>query len=147
VEQFASGVATLLLVATPVLVAAKLVHAFVTRRATLASRGSRGARVEPVAWLLLGALDSHTFALWSSFANQPEDLCASYRPDLGTDVHIDSGGFFDYPVTANCVWPQETVAVTPWVLNVLTALFLVSAAVVTVHTVLRARSDPARRPS
>lgn len=143
-EQFASDVATLLLVATPVLVLAKLVHGFSAQRMSFAPRDSRGAKVELVAWLLLAAVDSHTLALWSAFANQPEDLCARHRPALGGDVHISGGDFFDYPVTAECVWPGESVTVTPWPLNILTALFLVAALAVTAHAAIRARHSTAR---
>jgi len=132
VEQFA----TLLLFGTPLLVLAKLVHGLATRRLSFAPRG---ARVELVAWLLIGTVDSHTAALWSSAANQPADLCSRYRPALGENVHISSGDFFDYPVDARCVWPgRESVSITPWPLNVLTAAFFAAAVAVTAYFAIRA---------
>jgi hypothetical protein len=138
VELFAAEVATVLLVGTPVLVFVKLVQMLAAQRLTFARRGSRGAKAESVGWLLLAAVDSHTLALWSTFANQPMDLCGQYRPDLGNNVHIASGGFFDFPRNAQCVWPEASVAVTPWPLNVFTALFFAAAVAVTTHAAVRA---------
>ncbi|MCT2582456.1 hypothetical protein [Actinophytocola gossypii] len=148
-EEFASDIALMFLVCTPLLVFAKVVHGLAAQRLSFASRGSRGVKVELVAWLLLGAVDSHTFALWSGVANQAEDLCAKYRPELGDNVYLSGGYFFEYPVNVQCVWPAGgTVTVTPWPLNAATALFAAAAVTVTAYTVIsayrRSRHNTAR---
>jgi hypothetical protein len=147
-EQFANDLAILLLVGTPLLVFAKTVHALATRRVSLAPRGSRGVMAELVAWLLIAAVDSHTFALWSTVTNQPEDLCARYRPDMGADVYLDGGYFFDYPIDVQCVWPDGgSVNVVSWPLNVATALLVTSAAAITAHAAVRAYRRRAQQRS
>ncbi|GAB3496559.1 hypothetical protein [Amycolatopsis cihanbeyliensis] len=138
-EQLASDAAVMLLVGTPFLIFAKIVHGLATRRVSLAPRGSRGARAELVVWSLIAAVDSHTLALWSSVANQPEDLCAPYRPAMGADVYLDGGYFLDYPVEVRCVWPDGgSVNVVPWPLNVATALLFVTAVAIAAHAGVRA---------
>lgn len=67
-EQLAGEISLMLLAGTPFLVLAKLVHALATWRLSLARRGSRLAKAESVAWLLLAAVDSHTMAPWSGLA-------------------------------------------------------------------------------
>lgn len=147
-EKFAFTVSVLLLVATPPLVLAKLLHGLVTRRLTFARAGSRRSRAELVAWPLLGAVDAHLLALLSGFANQAEDLCTPLRPELGTEVYITDGGFFDYPVDVRCVWPgHESVGVTPWPLNALTALFLAAALAAAIYSVRKLFGSSARPTS
>lgn len=148
-ERIANDLALLLLAVTPLLVLVKLVHGLTRRRATFAPRGSRRARVEPVAWLLLAAVDSHTAALWSTIAHQAEDLCGRYRPDLGDDVHLSGGYFFEFPVDVRCVWRSgETAAVTTWPLDALTEVFVLAAvAVPVIARVRRSRRHGARPTS
>jgi hypothetical protein len=67
-EQFAGEISLMLLAGTPFLVLAKLVHALAMWRLSFARRGSRLAKAELVAWLLLVAINSHTVAPWSSLA-------------------------------------------------------------------------------
>lgn len=135
-ERFAGDIGITLLVGTPLLVFVKLVCALATQRLSFAPRGSRRAKVELVGWLLLGAIDSHTLAVWSNIAHQPEDLCSRHRPDLDENVYISGGDFLDYPVTAHCVWfSGERVSVTPWPLNIVTALFVAAAVAVTTYAV------------
>ncbi|TDV36084.1 hypothetical protein [Actinophytocola oryzae] len=141
-EQLANDVALLLLVGTPFLVLAKLVHGLAAQRPSFAPRRTRGAKVELVAWLLLGTVDAHTFALWSNATLQAQDVCTRYRPELGSDVYLSGGYFFDYPVSVRCVWPGgQSVEVTAWPLNVLTALFAAAAVAVVAHAVFRRRSQ------
>ena len=149
-DRFAGDVAVLLLVGTPLLVVAKLVHGLASGRASFARPGSRRARAEPVAWLLLGAVDAHTAALWSTFANQAEDLCRRYRPDLGDDVRLDGGDLLDYPVDVRCVWRAgESVAVTTWPLDAVAALLVLAAVAVAARArrgTARQSPDPPRPP-
>ncbi|SDP16916.1 hypothetical protein SAMN04487905_102245 [Actinopolyspora xinjiangensis] len=148
-EDLAGEFATLLLVGTPWLVLGKLLHWLATGRSSLAPRGSRGVKGELVAWLLLVTLDSHTAALWSGIANQPEDVCepSAWEPTPG--LYIDSSSLFDYPVVTRCVWPDgDTKTLVPWELNITTAVLLTAAVAVAVHAAVRAhRHRRAPRPA
>jgi hypothetical protein len=133
-ERFASDIGISLLVGTPLLVFVKLVFLLATQRLSFAPRGSRRAKGELVGWLLVGAVDSHTLALWLTVTNQPESRCLPHRPDLDTDVYLSTSDFLDYPVTVHCVWfSGERVDVSPWLLNIVTALFVAAAVAVTAH--------------
>lgn len=137
-DKFGSEVATLLLLATPLLIFAKVVHGIVVGRVSLARRGSLWVKAELGAWSLLAAIDTHILTLWLASAHQAEDLCMRYRPQMGTDVYLDGGYFLEFPVRVRCVWPDgESMNVASWPLNVLTAVFFTAAVAITAYTAVQ----------
>lgn len=138
-EQFAFDAGSWLLLATPLLILAKIMHGVATQRISLAPFGTRLAKVEAVTWLLIVAVDFHMLALWSSFANQPEDVCGRYRPEMGADVRLTDGHIFGFPVEIRCVWPGgHSANLVPWPLNAATAVFFTAALGVAAHASVRA---------
>ncbi|ASU79982.1 hypothetical protein CDG81_18870 [Actinopolyspora erythraea] len=138
-EDFAIEFTTLLLFATPLLILVKILQMLLTQRLPLVSRGYGWAMFELVTWLLVATLDSHTLALWSGIANQPEDVCEPNAWKPSSDVYIESSSFFDYPVATHCVWSDgHTMSLVPWQLNAATLLFLTAAIAVTAYAAVRA---------
>ncbi|WP_019816193.1 hypothetical protein [Saccharomonospora saliphila] len=140
VEDLAFELATLLLVGTPLALLGKLVHALTTRRHSFAPPGTRRARAEPVVWLLLGAVDFHVLAFWSTFTLQPEDLCTPHALSIDTGVRRAEGSFFAHPAESRCVWPDgSSVNMVPWPLNAGTAVCVAAAVAVAGYGIVRSR--------
>lgn len=138
-EDFASELANLLLLLTPLLILVKILQVLLAQWFPLAPRGAGWARVELVAWLLLATLDSHTVALWSDFTIQPADKCQRYGFSSDSHVRVAGSSFFDYPVVTRCVWPDgDTKTLVPWGFNITTAVFLTAAVAIVVHAAVRA---------